>query len=455
MDQTAPKTGPAVWLKWLVVLVLLLLLLGAALWLLPGGSSVQRRIDAIRKAGYPLTPLDLARAYPPLPDDQNSAIIYEKAFSELPSLPTNMDGWPRVKISVGDPFHFDRTELSPEIRRRIATFIGQNQGALRLLHQAAAIKNGRYAVDFGDGFLTATFTNVFSVLDACNCLDWAALLNADEKQPSVAAESILDSFGLSRSLENCPLVEAQMLRIKCLGLSCSTIELVLNKTTFSDEELARIYTAFSGAESIDGMKLALLCDRCVGIASYEKRNANLKRLRSQGMPLSARLRLLMYDVFSSPAAQYVSYLDLTSQCVSTSDVPYPRKLALREQIYLSAQKREDANRLWVILFDEETWHNRFMTDATIHAQLLLSECALGIERYRLANHDQLPATLQDLVPAYLPAVPVDPFDGKPLRYNRLPKGYLIYSVGKDCVDNGGAEWNEQTKTGDITFTVER
>jgi len=54
----------------------------------------------------------------------------------------------------------------------------------------------------------------------------------------------------------------------------------------------------------------------------------------------------------------------------------------------------------------------------------------------------------------------DPFDGAPLRYRRLEKSYVIYSVGQDGHDDGGrekpADWNPADKTtSDITFTVER
>lgn len=34
------------------------------------------------------------------------------------------------------------------------------------------------------------------------------------------------------------------------------------------------------------------------------------------------------------------------------------------------------------------------------------------------------------------AVPLDPFDGKPFRYD--PKRGVVYSVGKNLVDNGGS-----------------
>ena len=36
-------------------------------------------------------------------------------------------------------------------------------------------------------------------------------------------------------------------------------------------------------------------------------------------------------------------------------------------------------------------------------------------------------------------LPLDPFDGKPLRYKREGKGFVLYSVGYDLKDNGGRE----------------
>jgi hypothetical protein len=54
----------------------------------------------------------------------------------------------------------------------------------------------------------------------------------------------------------------------------------------------------------------------------------------------------------------------------------------------------------------------------------------------VAERGRLPDTLAELVPAYLDAVPLDPFDGKPLRYSRAKK--VIYSVGADLADAGGS-----------------
>ncbi len=67
--------------------------------------------------------------------------------------------------------------------------------------------------------------------------------------------------------------------------------------------------------------------------------------------------------------------------------------------------------------------------------------AIAIELYRRrAGH--VPAKLQDLVPEFLPAPPLDRWSGEPLKY--LPQGNslftarpVLYSVGADRVDDGG------------------
>ncbi len=62
--------------------------------------------------------------------------------------------------------------------------------------------------------------------------------------------------------------------------------------------------------------------------------------------------------------------------------------------------------------------------------------ALAVERYRL-ERGAWPESLAVLVPEHLPKVPLDPFDGQPLRYRRTDTGIIIYSIGEDGYDNEG------------------
>lgn len=63
-----------------------------------------------------------------------------------------------------------------------------------------------------------------------------------------------------------------------------------------------------------------------------------------------------------------------------------------------------------------------------------AKCSIACERYR-RKHGELPESLNVLVPEFLETVPNDPFDGKPIRYNKEKK--IIYSVGENLVDSGG------------------
>ncbi|WP_309399719.1 hypothetical protein [Cerasicoccus maritimus] len=62
---------------------------------------------------------------------------------------------------------------------------------------------------------------------------------------------------------------------------------------------------------------------------------------------------------------------------------------------------------------------------------------LAIRLYEM-EHGALPPTLDALVPDYIDAVPLDPYDDQPLRYDA--KRAIIYSVGEDGVDDGGSAY---------------
>lgn len=73
-------------------------------------------------------------------------------------------------------------------------------------------------------------------------------------------------------------------------------------------------------------------------------------------------------------------------------------------------------------------------------QLQATRTILALRAYQL-THGQLPPDLNALVPEFLDAVPVDDFDGQPLRYSAEKK--IVYSVGKNLKDDGGDDRNSE------------
>jgi hypothetical protein len=68
------------------------------------------------------------------------------------------------------------------------------------------------------------------------------------------------------------------------------------------------------------------------------------------------------------------------------------------------------------------------------ARLSLALTHIALRRHHL-DHGRLPATLDELVPAYLEAVPTDWGDGGTVRYD--PARRVIWGVGKNLADDGG------------------
>ena len=79
-----------------------------------------------------------------------------------------------------------------------------------------------------------------------------------------------------------------------------------------------------------------------------------------------------------------------------------------------------------------------------------TQILLALKCYKL-KYDALPNSLNDLVPEFLPAVPMDDFDGKPLRYSKDKK--TIYSVGLDLVDEGGRGASSERNSPDLPFQI--
>jgi len=71
------------------------------------------------------------------------------------------------------------------------------------------------------------------------------------------------------------------------------------------------------------------------------------------------------------------------------------------------------------------------------AELRATEITLAIRQFE-QTEKHLPMTLNELVPGYLPSVPLDPFDHKPLRYIlKAGNKWIVYSVGPNQKDEGG------------------
>ena len=100
-------------------------------------------------------------------------------------------------------------------------------------------------------------------------------------------------------------------------------------------------------------------------------------------------------------------------------------------------------------FDAQAWaeslqesarsfkHTTLFLCARVQAKIALLQVALAARAYQIEKKTP-PASLQVLVPEYLPSLPDDPFEvGAPLQFKNDGAGLRIYSIGPDGMDDGG------------------
>ncbi|HVT29914.1 MAG TPA: hypothetical protein VHE81_17990 [Lacipirellulaceae bacterium] len=115
---------------------------------------------------------------------------------------------------------------------------------------------------------------------------------------------------------------------------------------------------------------------------------------------------------------------------------------------------------------KQTWDFIFIRSDQIPATYKAHQAKLRLAMLEFALtrfHHELgrwPASINELTPKYILAIPVDPFDpnGRPLKYRKTASGYVVYSVGPNQIDDGGAppkedDFSGAPETGDVRLDV--
>jgi len=130
-------------------------------------------------------------------------------------------------------------------------------------------------------------------------------------------------------------------------------------------------------------------------------------------------------------ADYISHMDAA---IAAAKEPYGTKAASTPTDLISD----------VLIVDDDLARFR-LTFGETEDKLLMTACAL--RAYELVHHGQYPSTLAQLVPTYLPSVPLDPFAASsPLVYRRTCAVYALYSIGPDGHDDKGVAVYDPSQT---------
>ncbi len=412
--------------------------------------ELNERIAAIRAAGDPVTLEELQASYEWPQSGDNAANWVLGAEGFLRTLTREEDKLLVPVIGGRGELHVSEP-LDAEILKLLESHVAGNKEALEMLHEAASIDGCRYPVDLTEGVMTRT-NHISIVRDAIRTLCFEAALEAERGHGESAVRSLRAALRVAHSLAAEPMSLSQLVRRGCLRWVVSTLERTINRVEFTGEQLDALSSAVASAYDPDSLRRGWVGNRCMGIAMFADPPAIDRKAFNDLPPVFV---LEAYDTLGLADREAIHYLDAMQRAIDVASLaPEERPAAIQavddEMRQLQRVPGVLMRRIWV-------HPSRFITlDLRTLADVRVTRVALAVERCRLVA-GEAPDELEPLLPVYLETTPIDPFDGEPLRYERLERGYVVYSVGEDRVDDGGRPRDAQQRdqTWDIAFRVAR
>jgi len=436
------------------VTVLCSLIIGFGVFRVVMRTGVDGRIEAIHEAGYPATLSELDEWYTLPPFAENAADRITQAFAYL-QLP---QGQARENVPL-----LGNAKLPPRGRRldentvaSIGKVLQDNEAAIKLLRQGAAMPHCRYGVDFTAGH-ACLLPHIEHFKNATRLLCLEAVWGAEQGESQRAADAIVTSLRMADSLTKEPLLLSQLVRQSSRSLTLSTLEFLLNQMSLEEKQLAQLERVLVAGHDPNAIVRALAGERCFGHAAFLDPGA-VGLSTTSGMRTPVAILVGCQRAVGLHDASWTIYLDLMDEYIQAAQLPPWQRQEAAEVV---EAKTAAVHQIHVMVHMLVPACARMIhIDMAGQARLQTARAAVGVERYRLAQ-EQWPERLVDLVGQHLVNVPKDPFDGKPLRYKKLDAGFVVYSVGQDREDDGGTERaprrrsREPEPNYDITFIVER
>lgn len=346
--------------------------------------------------------------------DHNGALVVLKVAEKIPA------DWERTWRDDADwLYHLPEPPLPlPEHVEKLKAAAGPSAEARTIAIRLRDLPTGHYPVEFPADRYSLRNRHLGHAMNVCNLLEYdAALAILVERDPNRAIRAAHAALNAARSIGDEPTMAAQQIRMIYSGLATRT---AMQTLAWSEP-----------ADGLAELQRALL----------EEANEPLYLNAMRGH------RADMHRLFSGLEAGHFTYADIYSEFEGYRPQPLARPEVFRAyRPFLPGDHAEALKRLTrsvaIAKRPSHEWHAATLAARTdesddfryqltrqfvshidyvavtaVSWRAALNTAAVGIaaERFRRAN-GRWPNDLAELVPAFLTAVPVSPFDTQPLRY---------------------------------------
>jgi hypothetical protein len=386
----------------------MLLLVGACIGVIVGHSAYDlywghKTLDPLDAAmneldrtdpGWRMQEIEMARAE--VLDESNSATVVAEATTALPNV-----WWPPervLRLADRPPEYLLDDQDSAALRSEL----NATARALEKARKLATLPCGRWPREQAPLRKAPTIENLL-------LLDVLAQSQAGDMQHALSSCSAM--LNCARSFGDDPYWKSQMARMAGAISAVRAIEHVLAHGEATPEALLQLQNALTAEESFPRLGVALRGQRAAIHELFEAvergdiRSADT--WESTGVWLSPADGQSDRDIFRS---YHPKMLASWTDAIQLAGLPAHERVSRME----GAQPLPQMHKL-----EEE--------ERRTLGSLRCLIAAMAAERFR-RQQGVFPRDLEQLVPEYLPVVPLDPEDGQPLRYQRETDRVVIYSA---------------------------
>jgi hypothetical protein len=423
------------WRRWvcragLLVLALLAVGVGFLLWAHHRISS--NLADAVAELdrtdpGWRLEEIEAAREK--VPDEENSALRVVAAGKLLPK------DWPSRDFPQTIDDIPPQEQLTPDETARLEAELEAVHAAVQIARELADLPRGRHHIEYSPLIVDMELEDQHTARDVAHLLEFDVMRCAQAgnlRQALLSCRAILNA---GRSIGDEPLLIPQLIRVVCARVACRKSERVLAQGEPPSDEMEHLQRALADEALHPDYLIAMRGERAADHAVFDA-------LETGKVPVSQVEELqpgwqelgLGWGVRHNLRAEHPLMLSLMTEGVRIVQLPREERAAALRRYEGEIDTLPQTTVLTHLLLPNLPMLIKGSQEkkALIHGTV----AALACERYR-QKEGTWPEKLTDLVPEYLPEVPTDPYDGKPLHFRRLADGLVLYAVGPDGQDDGG------------------
>jgi len=437
------EKGTSLWrrsgaLRWTVYLLLIFVVAPATLWVTLdtiNRRNVERKLQALRDAGDPVTTAELAPA--PVLDDQNAAILYQQIFR------VDFDDPSRSKDCL-----LEATGHSGLIERQFVKDGSKATEARAVLNDPAVIsifetleEGSRrpdcvFPVRWEDGVTVPRPYNLVQMPQAAEWLCAKVRLNIIDGDADEALRWIGVMFRMADHAAQDPTYQAQSVAIGIRKIGSAELERMLSRATPSAEATQDLLDYLRRLDVKERFDQAVRGERAMGIDTYA-----LLRQPRPGYDWATESKGLLYcyrfkafrPLYNADLSKYLTRMEEVLEQSAQVPSPPPQRPAPERRAPFGLDLHLTQG---VDIFAEPS--RRFNYRDSVTMRINMARVALAATLYKI-GHGEYPATLNELQATLDWELPEDFFAGAPLKYQRRPDGFMLYSFGPDRDDDGGGE----------------